>query len=184
MIKVPMGHIDYVTAAGNAFTSGGVIGGTSMYTVDNANWVNSLPASQIPFTDEYSYLSLGTSGGQDTYTMQPGGVIDRGNGVWWIVFYMPGDEDAQTNTSGTLWDSVRIFQYDQSTQIAMQILKKTCIVYTNIQIPQLFFLLQDWSQAISVTETSGSVTVHIHGYQSDNLQTVYSTDFLTFSPPV
>ncbi len=184
MIKVSMGHIDYVTAASTAFVSGGHIGATSMYSVDNAHWVNSSAVSQIPFTDEYTYLSLGnTPGGADCYIMQPGGVINRGGGLWWVIFYLPGDGDARINTHGTLWETIRVFQYDQSTQIATQILLKTCVSYTNIQITSGGGAIKDYSQTISITG-SDLLTLHIRGYRLDVVppNAVYSTDFLTFTP--
>lgn len=189
IVKINMGVLDYQTAASFAFTHAGSANasGTGMYAVDNAAW-NDGASAQIPFTDEYTYLSNDTGGGTDDYVVQPGMVLDRGNGIYWILFYMVGQTDAVDHSLNRLYERIRIFQYNSSTEIATQILKATCVLYENTNVPlgtDGGAPIEEQNQAWSISDVGGLVTLRVNGYTlclHTTAESVYKTAFLQFTP--
>lgn len=190
MLRIKIPTLDYDTLAaavvtahgGPGFSTGGIFGATATYTIDNANWIDDSATPQIPFDDEYTYLSNSLSGGQDVYTTQPGTIINRGGGKWWIFMYMPGLTDYNDNTHDSLYESIRIFEYDASTQVATQIFRHTCIGYTLANIPFDSHGLSDYQQTLSISSVGSTITIHINGIINNIIfQKNYSNDFCEFS---
>src|SRR5579885_198356 len=129
IIKIPLGVLNWETLAASP------PGAAPQYVVDNANWIDQYNNAQIPFADEYHYITTGVAGGQDCYRMQPGTVIPRGDGSWYVIFLMPGIDDAATNHTNYVNFAVRVFQYQPSTQVATQIFYQFCQVWTLADLP-------------------------------------------------
>lgn len=181
MIKIALGTIDYETEAAipNNHT-------TPHYTVDNSNWQTPAGADNIPFTDEYTYISNGNSGGEDTYCMQTGFVIKRTTGSkWWILYYMPGVDDANANTGKQMYDRIKIFEYDPATEISILRLETECIVHTN---PNLGFttelIVGDDNQNFWAQQDSfGKLTLTILSRTTiaGGFHRIYKDDFFSFT---
>ncbi|WP_246395672.1 hypothetical protein [Gluconacetobacter tumulisoli] len=119
MVKIAMGAVSYDALAGahfagNAATS--FAGTLPMYSIDNANWVDGDGAAQVPFADEYSYISTGRPGGTDVYGGQPSLTPVAGADLWLVTFLKVGRSDSRDNLGNAgLWDTVRVFAYAGGT---------------------------------------------------------------------
>ena len=157
------------------------------FIVDNINWVNSSNVVQIPFTDEYSALSNGaTNTTTDCYAPQLGGLLPLANGNYWAIFYMPGLDDAVNNTHGTLYESIRIFEYNPRLEHAVQIYHQTCIVYALTDMPNPAAGVGDYLQTItlSLNADTNRASLTIEGPRADiNNAPVYKAIYGTFTPP-
>lgn len=176
IVKINLGEIDFFTLAGTPH--GTFPGGpTPMYSVDNANWRLSGGAAQIPFTDEYTYISHGNNaGGTDVYEMQPAAIIPR-DGKYWVFFYMIGLDDRILNADGQLFETFRLFEFDPATEIATQILKDTCLLHkaTDVTTGVASSSSSELFQAMSlIDEDDGSITIVVHG-------SIYKTLFYNFT---
>jgi hypothetical protein len=183
MLKVPLGVLSFSDLAGTAVSSGSGAsalppgGTTEPYTIDDANWRKGA-ASAIPFNDEHTNISTGESAGADSYMMQPGGVSKNSDGTFYVSFFMPGNSTS-ADTDDDLWETVRVFKYTPSTEVALQIGMVTCRTYTADQIPFVAsHSRSDYYQAVSIVNQSGRRMVRIHGYNRSGVGNyVYSTDF-------
>jgi hypothetical protein len=200
MIKIPLGDVaaplsfsfDSVSIPDLLTTTSAFKGlPTGAYGIDNSNWLDENGAQAVPFLDEYTYISDDTVGGDDVYSAQTG-VIDRGGGKFWVVFYMVGRADAQYRNGASsppqlaythpIYERVRVFEYTKSTETARQIAKQTCILHaaddagaddqTNFWEPS-----NDNFQIFSVTEAGRVATLYIHGY-------LFKKAFMTFDVPL
>ncbi len=174
MIKVPLGDIsNYQTKADYAIAHSN-LGPTGFgYSIDNSVWTDS-GSPAIPFADEYHYQSTGypgTSGGKDSYRMQPVTINDHRN--IWILFYMPGISNSYDNFSDTeLHGAVRMFAYHPSSESASQAFYASCKVYdhNDFSLPSPVAHIQDVTNIASI---NGS-TVTIVG---ETNSTAYSAEF-------
>ncbi|CAP57621.1 hypothetical protein [Gluconacetobacter diazotrophicus] len=115
MVRIAMGAVSYDALIEANFAKNGATSFTAtlpMYSIDNANWVNGAGAAQIPFSDEYAYITTGQPGGTDVYGGQPGLMPIPGTSHWLVTFLKVGRSDSQANLSGaSVWDTVRTFVY-------------------------------------------------------------------------
>jgi hypothetical protein len=177
MVKVNLGNIDFASLAGSVGGNYPRLG----YTVDNANWQDSNAIAQIPFSDEETYLSTGDPGGLDCYGMELGGILRQNNGKVLLAFYMFGSNDAShyviSQQPATVYERIRIFEYDPATEIATQKVKVTCVIYHSSDFPTNVVSFSDWRQAISmVAQQDGSITVEIAGYTANGLFQAFYRD--------
>lgn len=194
MVKIDLGVLDtfpnladYVISHGGAAIDLHVYDPLVIdeYIIDNANWVDIGSTPVIPFDDEYVYNSNGLPGGNDVYTMEPGAVIKRSATKYWVVYCKPGMVDAAGNTAGTLYETIRLFEYNSTTEVAVELQKITCIVYTNTDIVQDGSGLRDFTQAIRIVVTGDIATLYINGYEtvSNDEGHVYQDSFCQFVLP-
>ncbi|ACI52198.1 conserved hypothetical protein [Gluconacetobacter diazotrophicus PA1 5] len=115
MVKIAMGTVGYDALVESNFAKNEATSFSAtlpMYSIDNANWVNGAGAAQIPFSDEYAYITTGQPGGTDVYGGQPGLMPIPGTSHWLVTFLKVGRSDSQANLSGaSVWDTVRAFVY-------------------------------------------------------------------------
>jgi hypothetical protein len=146
------------------------------YVVDNNNWINSNNQPQIPFTDEYTYVSNGISGGVDTYIMRPVATINKGNGTWWVIFVMPNVSDSVANLNGQyLTFTMRVFSYNAATQIATQIYYTFCRTWTGVQVP-IFDQPLPWNNFSIGGNVNGS-EVNLFGVFNGNDYVAFTEQF-------
>ncbi|GBQ34282.1 hypothetical protein HLH34_15355 [Gluconacetobacter azotocaptans] len=119
MVKIAMGAVSYDMLAGAHFAGNGTTSFTGtlpMYSIDNAHWVDGDGAAQIPFADEYSYITTGRPGGTDVYGGQPSLTPLPGSDIWLVTFLKVGRSDSRDNRGNAgLWDTVRVFAYSGGT---------------------------------------------------------------------
>lgn len=167
IIKVPLGVLTY--------GGGGDLGPTT-YSVDNANWFAPPSAPQIPFTDEYTYISNGESGGDDSYQTQP--LLVTGEGRYWTVgFVMVGNADSHDNLGDAIhWGTVRLFEYDADFEVSRMYFKQSCILYTTAAHAELtqpcFSVIGNIAGSGSTLYAYGTVDTITEGWES------FSTNFM------
>lgn len=187
ILKINLHDLDYeeitTTALGSVFGHA-----TDAYTIDNANWRSASGEALIPFLDEYTYISDGSIGGKDCYSLQVAATQLRDNGHYWVVYYMPGRDDAVhragsvDSSAGPPFESpiyarIRVFDYDPTTEVAVQVYEQTCILHTDEDIAQTFWVLSnDYYINATISEVDGIATVVLHG-------PVFKTTFCKFSVP-
>lgn len=194
MVKIPLGDISFAALSDVALA--GVLGGdlhgqaSGDYSIDDAAWReedNVTPA--IPFLDEYTHITDDTAGGDDCYALQTS-VINRGNGKFWIVFYMVGNADAHYRSGEPAWpgyvhpiyERVRVFEYTQSSETAREIFKTTCVLHTADDLApdgdSLFWEASNDNYQIFTVEDQGRVAVlHIYGH-------LFNRPFCSFTIPL
>lgn len=177
IVKINLGEVDFASLASTPY--GAFFGGpTAAYSVDNTNWKLSGGAAQIPFTDEYTYISHGNNpGGTDVYEMQPAAIIKRPSGKYWVFFYMIGFDDRAANADGKLYESFRVFEFDPGTEIGTQFLRDVCLLHTAADVTTGVSgsANSEAYQAMTLTdEDDGSITITVHG-------SVYKTLFYNFT---
>ena len=173
MLKMELSSLDFADLSGNSLGSGYYGGATELYTIDNPSWQDADAGTAIPFLDEHTYISDATSGGTDCYSTIVN-VTPRSNGRYWVVFIMPGISDAQyrrpggsTNSWQTpVYAKVRLFDFDPTTEIAVQVGEHVCIAHTNEFMSDAFgssVLQNDGYMFTNVVEIPGEVVVIIYG---------------------
>ena len=172
MLKIPLGDIGDFDAL-PAFQP------TGDYVIDNPSWIDQDGGTTIPFSEEYTYLSDGTTGGKDVFSSQAG-VQLRANGRFWVVFVMTGQYDAlHRGTSGAaglpVYARVRLFDYDPATEIARQVGDHTCVLRESGDGPGTSAgnLQNDLYLVPTVVELPGRATITLYGI-------LYRTTFCTF----
>lgn len=158
MLQIPLGNLSYSTLSGTIYSSGSSYRGrtTEDYSLDNGNW-------GIPFTDEFHYLSDGTSGGHDCYSPQVS-TQPRANGHHWVIFVMAGVNDYSHADAGHLVAKIRVFDYNPLTEAATQVFEHICILHTDVDIPTsaLFHVQNDYHIIAEIVESDGFGTVVLH----------------------
>ncbi len=181
MLKVNLGSLDWAVLSTTPLGATPYFGdATPNYSVDNANWKTSGGTSVVPFPDEYKYISSGVIGGKDVYSPQPAAVLDRGGGKFWIPFYMAGIDDAQNNQLGLIWEALRLFEWDATTEVGTLLVYDNCVLHTmgNVNItggPTPFWAIDDY-QAMEFVDDAGTITISVRGL-------VYDTKFYQFTYP-
>lgn len=157
--------------------------GSDAYSIDNSNWIDIDGVTAFPFLDEYTHISDDTSGGTDAYSLQTG-VIDRGGGKFWVIFYMPGYNDADYRAAlnrRPFYERIRIFEYTQSTETAREIVRQTCILHDDTDLPDVtsraLEYINDAFQNFSIEQAGNIATLYIHGY-------LWKRKFMTFAVPL
>jgi Putative phage tail protein len=173
IVKVPLGDLDYTTLSTTAFPGSSQKGrATGGYTVDNGAWQDEGGGPAIPFMDEYTYLSDDTPGGTDCYSAKTS-VINRGGGVYWIVFYMIGQSDAFRYGSTAdpyphpIYERIKIFQYNQATETARLFFNGTCILHDVDDLPadeqtEFWEVSNDKQQVFSVEPVGSGVALYMN----------------------
>ncbi len=178
MVKMDLGVLDFFTLASTPLS--GLYSGQRQlsYTIDNSNWRYTSGLTTLPWSDEYTYLSSGIFGGDDSYTMLPGGIISRPGGKWWVLFFMAGVKDALNNSNALLYDAIRIFEYDPSTNVATQLTRIVCVVHTKDEVGTTPTATQnrDYFQTMTIEESGSDITVVVHGM-------TYLDNFAQFTLP-
>lgn len=175
MLKIPLGDI-------GDFDMLPPYRPTDDYVIDNPSWIDKDGGTTIPFNEEYTYLSDGTTGGKDVFSPLAG-VQLRTNGHFWIVFVMTGQYDALNRGVGgsagsagmPVWARVRLFDFDPTTEIAQQVGDHTCVLREAGDGPSISAgtVANDLYNVPTVIEAPGSATVVLHGI-------LYRTTFCTF----
>lgn len=171
MLKIKLGSHSFEELASTPYETSTVYRGltTDEYTVDNASWrVFDGIGAAIPFSDEKHYISNGEPGGNDAFSLQTS-VIERPGGLYWVIFYMVGTDDAvMRGDPGPYADPVyirlRVFEYNPLSETARQIAIRTCNLHTDEDITRGGYVLShDNYQIFSVTQDSNIVTIYLHG---------------------
>jgi hypothetical protein len=174
MLKIPLGDLDYFGLASTVINTTYRGRATADYEIDNGTW-------GVPFTEEYTYLSDGNAGGEDTFSTQVSTRL-RANGNHWVVFLMTGWDDSLYRgevTSEFGWESpvyvkMKLYDYNPPTEHATLAAEHICILHTDTDIPRGGHVLSDDLHLIAeVFETPGLVTVVIRG-------PVFRTTFFRF----
>lgn len=172
MLKIPLGDIGDFDALPGFRPTGD-------YVIDNPNWIDQDGGVTIPFSEEYTYLSDGTTGGKDVFSPLVG-VQPRSNGHFWIVFVMTGQYDSlHRGTGGSagmpVYARVRLFDYDPATEIARQVGDHTCELRDAGDGPSASAgtVQNDLYLVPTVVELPDSATIILHGV-------IYHTTFCTF----
>jgi hypothetical protein len=178
ILKIDLGSKSFNDLAAEVYPNpllGGHFHGetTATYTVDNIDWVGADNDPEIPFSDERTYISTGEPGGTDAYSPQTT-VLRRADGRYWIFFYMVGYDDAFSRGGGAgavsyaspspIYETLRIFEYEPATEKARQLIKTTCILQFDTEVPRDFWTMSDnLFQIFTITQIGDLVTVYIHG---------------------
>jgi len=173
IVRIALGDLDYAALSGATFPGTSYHGRpTGGYTVDNANWQDESGAAVIPFTDEYTYLSDDTPGGTDCYSVKAT-TINRGDGLYWIIFFMLGRADAQHRGDAgnpyprPIYDRIRVFEYTVATQIARQFYVGTCILHDADDPPPsgsaFYEPSNDAQQVFSVESLGRDAAIYVNG---------------------
>jgi len=182
MLKIGLGDLGDFDALQAMHVPTGIYRGraTDPYTIDNPSWLDENGAAAIPFLDEHTFLSDGTVGGGDVYSSQVSTQL-RSNGHFWCVFVMTGrDDSVHRGPPGfpafPVYAKVRLFDYDPTTEIAVQIGEHTCVLHDAGDGPavNVTALAHDLYLIAEVAETADSATVVLYG-------PLYRTTFCRFS---
>jgi hypothetical protein len=194
MLKIPLGDVSSYQELALILPTdqpGGVWirgRGTEDYTFDNENWQKHNGAPAIPFLEEYTQLSDGAVGGDDTYSPQISTQL-RSNGHYWVIFVMAGIADSyphRATGSPAMWGSpvygkVRIFDYDPATEVAVEVVEQQCTMISHENVTPLMRQQPEAVQSLAkitaeIVETDGVALCVLHGM-------LFKIDFCRFEIP-
>lgn len=176
IIRASLSDYSYEDLAGSAthVNANTYVLPTGGYSIDNAHWQNPDGSDAIPFREEYTYISTGAAGGEDSYSMHVGGIRRRPNGKYWVPFYMAGYDDYGHYGNGVMYVRIKVFEFTPETQIAVLRCSGTCILRTNSETAStLNARIADQFLDVSIREAFDSVFVTICG-------PIYKTEFMLF----
>ncbi len=174
MIKINIPNTNFATAMGTAVSNNIPASGDGLliadlgYTLDGTHW-------GIPWTDEWTYLSNGQPGGQDSYMCTVSYHGQLPSGEWFIAFIMPGADDADVNFSFPVFTdykrlqlkAVRGFIYDPNTGLittAYPRIKGISYTHQDISLPINYAAFKNEFEILDPIQTGPeSYDMHMYG---------------------